>query len=252
MQKVINDILTNYQIVHPQEKHTLLILHGWGQSSLNWQNTLDNLPPGITGIALDLPSFGGTQPLPNNPGVPEYSNFVKSFIDKQKLKNVTLLGHSFGGQIAVDFSLRFPKLISHLILVSPACIRKLHPGKKSQLAKAAKPLLKVLTPGLYDHIFKRIASENYLKSTPTQREILNKILYQDYSSKIKGISIPTSIIWGEKDTTIPYSGKLLAAKIPNSHLHVLYGADHSPHVTFFPKFIFLLNTIIENHVHQTI
>ena len=244
MQKVINDILTNYQIVHPQEKHTLLILHGWGQSSLNWQNTLDNLPPGITGIALDLPSFGGTQPLPNNPGVPEYSNFVKSFIDKQKLKNVTLLGHSFGGQIAVDFSLRFPKLISHLILVSPACIRKLHPGKKSQLAKAAKPLLKVLTPGLYDHIFKRIASENYLKSTPTQREILNKILYQDYSSKIKDISIPTSIIWGEKDgiTTTKEAYKI-NEEIKVSKLEIIPGVGHSPHRKT-PEF--LAGKILEN------
>lgn len=250
MQIVLDGILTSYRIVHPHQKYTILILHGWGQSSQHWQTVLENLPGNISGIALDLPAFGSTSTLPGIPGVGEYSDFVKSFILKLKLKNIVLLGHSFGGQIAVDFSLRYPKLINHLLLLSPACIRQSTPRKKSKIAKAFKPLLKTLSPKVYDYIFYRVASENYLKSTPTQREILNKILYQDYSSKLGDIPIDTSIIWGEKDTTIFNSSKLLAETIPRSRLFVLYGADHSPHLTSTQKFIYLLNTILKTNVYQ--
>lgn len=247
MQTVVNSILTGYQIVNPNQKDVLLILHGWGQSSNYWQTVLNSLPSNITGIALDLPSFGSTQPLPKNPGVPEYTDFVKNFINKQKIKNFILLGHSFGGQIAVDFSLRFPKLLKHLILVSPASIRQTTPGKKSKIATAVKPLLKALSPHLYDRLFAKIASENYLNSTPVQRTVLNKILYQDYSDRLENISIPTSIIWGDKDVTIKNSSKLLAQMIPNSHLYILYGADHNPHFSVPQKFIPLLNKIIEKN-----
>lgn len=248
MQTVINGLLTSYRTVHPHQKYTLLILHGWGQSSRAWQATLDGLPKNITCIALDLPAFGSTQPLPGNPGVAEYADFVNHFITKLKLKNITLLGHSFGGQIAVDFSLRFPKLIHYLILVSPACIRKASPGKKSQIAKVIKPFLQTHFPKVYAHLFAKFASENYYQSTPLQRDILNRILYQDYSGKLPDITVPTSIIWGEKDTTIKNAGKLLAEKIPDSHLYVLYGSDHSPHLTSPQKFIPLLNNLLTKNV----
>ncbi|TRZ48323.1 alpha/beta hydrolase, partial [bacterium] len=242
MQIVSSGILVNYRAVNSKEAQTLLILHGWGQSSSDWQTVLDGLPKNVTGIALDLPTFGSTQALPGNPGVADYSDFVNHFITKLKLKNITLLGHSFGGQIAVDFSLRFPKQIRRLILVSPACIRQSNPGVKSQIAKVFKPLLKTLSPQIYDRIFQRIASPNYFNSTPNQREVLNTILYQDYSGKLPDITTLTSIIWGDKDITIENKSKFLAEQIPNSHLYVLYGTDHSPHLTSPQKFISLLNT----------
>ncbi len=245
MQIVLNGTLTNFLAVNPHQKQTLLILHGWSQSSLHWQIILDNLPSTVTGIALDLPAFGSTQPLPGNPGVPEYSDFVKNFIKKQKLKNVVLLGHSFGGQIAVDFSLRYPKLISHLILVSPACIRDQKPNQKSQIAKKLKPFINALSPKIYDYIFSLIASKNYLNSTPIQRVVLNKILYQDYSKKLQDITVDTAIIWGDKDVTIENKSKFLAETIPHSHLYVIYGANHSAQISAPQKFISLLNHLLK-------
>lgn len=247
MQIVLNGTLTNFLAVNPHQKQTLLILHGWSQSSLHWQTILDNLPPTVAGIALDLPSFGSTQPIPGNPGVPEYTDFVKNFITKQKLKNVILLGHSFGGQIAVDFSLRYSKLISHLILVSPACIRDSRPNQKSQIAKKLKPLINAISPKIYDYLFSLIASKNYLNSTQVQRTVLNKILYQDYSKKLQDITVDTAVIWGDKDTTIENKSKFLVDTIPKSHLYVIYGANHSAQVSSPQKFISLLNHLLKTY-----
>ena len=218
MQIVVDGILTNFLRLNPNRENTLLILHGWGQSAKYWQEILEGLPVETEVIALDLPSFGSTRHLPGIPGVGEYSEFVKNFIEKLKLKNITLLGHSFGGQVGVDFTLRYPKKIKHLILVSPACIRNVQPTNKSKISGLLKPIIQLLPRKIRQKIFENVASSNYLSSTPLQRTILNKILYEDYSTKLVDITIPTSIIWGSEDKTIPYKGSYLAENIPQSFL----------------------------------
>jgi pimeloyl-ACP methyl ester carboxylesterase len=247
MQIVVDGLLTNYHQVNPNRKNTLLILHGWRSTGSHWQKVLDSLPGDIAGIALDLPAFGSTQPLPGLPGVKDYAVFVQKFIDKLKLKNVFLLGHSFGGQVSVDFALTYPESIKHLILVSPACIRNKKPTFKTRLFSALKPMLRILPRSLSQLIFSKFASHNYLHSNPLQRQIMKKILYEDYSGKIKNISVPSSVIWGSEDKEIPNMGKFLAENIRQSELFVLYGVDHSPQTTAPEKLSKVLKTIFLKH-----
>lgn len=245
MQTVIDGLLVNYLRVNHQAKHHLLILHGWGHSGSYWQDILTQLPPEVSGIALDLPAFGSTQPLPDTAGVPEYATFVKKFIDKLKLSQPTLLGHSFGGQVAVDLSLSYPQVIKHLILVSPACIRNDRPIPRSRLGSLLRPLYLFLPQGLRHLAVEKFASQSYSGSNPKQRSILKKILHQDYSQRLNEITIPTSIIWGSEDREIPYKGNFLAEKIKSSSLYVLYGADHNPHLSAPLKLLDTLKNILE-------
>lgn len=247
MQVVVDGVLTHYLLVDPGHKNTLLILHGWGQSAVSWQKIMAGLPKDNTYIALDLPSFGATRSLPGKSNVSDYSHFIKKFIAKLDLKNVILLGHSFGGQIAVDLSLHYPKLIKHLILLSPAVIRNTRLGLKSKLNKTGKPLIKLLPLSIQDKILQKVASKNYFQSSPEQRSLLNRILYQDYSDKIKEIHVPTSVIWGSEDNEIPNKGKFLAENIPDSKLFVLYGADHSPHLNSPRKLLSVLTEILSQN-----
>lgn len=247
MQIVVDGLLTTYLSVNPNKRYILLILHGWGQSSSFWQGVCNSLPSEVSGMALDLPAFGSTQPLSGSPGVKDYSIFVLKFIEKLKLKNVILLGHSFGGQVAVDFALNQPELIKHLILLSPACIRNPHPTLKSRLLSSFKPLLKLLPNEFNRWLFEKIASKNYLTSNPVQRDVMKRILREDYSEKITKLTISTSIIWGSEDREISNEGKFLSENIKNSRLYVLYGADHSPHITAPQKLLPVLNEILSCH-----
>ena len=248
MQVVVNGVLTHYLLVNPGQKNTLLILHGWGQSSQFWQEILANIPENYTGLAVDLPAFGGTSPLPGKPQVSDYSEFVKNLIKKLELNNVFLLGHSFGGQIAVDFSLRYPQLLKHLTLLSPAAIRNDQPSLKSRLARRVRPLVKKLSPQIYQYLLSLTASSDYFQSSEHQRELLKHILHLDFSDKISSIKTPTSIIWGTEDHVIPNRGKFLAENIPNSKLFVLYGSDHSPHINSPQKFLHYLSQILTQYV----
>ena len=232
MQKLINHTLTNYQDTNPQQKDIFLILHGWGQSSTHWNKLVSLLPNNYRYVILDLPGFGNTQHLPSNPGIKEYSDFVLSFIHKLKLKNITLLGHSFGGQIATHLVVTHPKTFKHLILLSPSTIRQ--KTKKLKLKVLIyhqfKFLKKIIPRFLSNPLIKQISSTDYYNSSPQHRSILKKIVNQNLAPSLKKILTPTTIIWGDQDKEIPYQGKFLAENVPQSQLIVLYGADHNPHL----------------------
>jgi pimeloyl-ACP methyl ester carboxylesterase len=123
MQTVIDDILTNYQILGPTNSKTILILHGWGQNLNNWMYLAHKLAGNFKVALVDLPGFGSSSLPKSAYGVADYSQFVSDFTKKIKLTDFYLLGHSFGGKVAIDFASKSPSAIK-LFLVSPSGIDK--------------------------------------------------------------------------------------------------------------------------------
>lgn len=245
MQIVINGILTNYELINPKAKRTILLLHGWGQNSTFWTPLAQLLNPDLRIFLLDLPGFGGTQNLAFDSNVPDYSNFVKEFTTKLSLKKFILIGQSFGGQVAGDFALKYPNSLTKLILIDAAIVRNrnLLTIIKIYLAKIGKPIAK-----LFPRHFTKIILSHYAadrsKTNPYQKSVIDQILKYDLSKKIHLIKIPTDIIWGSEDRVIPYVGKLLVETFPNANLHVIYGAGHLPHLTHPTKLAAILNNLI--------
>lgn len=213
----------------------MLILHGWGQSGKHWQETEKQLSEKCRAVALDLPAFGSTSPIPGSPEVSDYADFVHAFIKKMKFGSVILVGHSFGGQVAVDLALRYPEEISKLILISPACVRSVKSGLKSRISSALKPVTSKLPKSIQGYLLKFMASSDYQNSNPLQRQVFSRIIRTDYSEKLKNIKPKTFILWGTDDQTIPNTSKFIAETVPQSVLIPLYGVDHNPHLTATTK-----------------
>ncbi|MBU1200134.1 alpha/beta hydrolase [Patescibacteria group bacterium] len=232
MQKIVNGTLTQYQTTNSKQKNTLLVLHGWGQSGSNWQTIANLLPKNYQIVLLDLPGFGGTEHLPDNPSIPEYTQFVFEFIKKLNLKKPAILGHSFGGQIAINLTAKYPTLLFQLILLSPAGIRNRSKKQKlkTRVYKKFKFIKKILPKSIIQLILKQLTSTDYLNASSQHKQILKQIVIQDLTNKLNKITTPTTILWGSEDKEIPYSGKIMANLIPNSKLIVLYGQDHNPHL----------------------
>ncbi len=232
MQIVVDGVLTHYLDLNPKAKKTLVILHGWGHNAALWQPVIEKLPPDYRYLLLDLPGFGQTDYLTAAAGVPEYTQFVLAFLAKLKLKKPALLGHSFGGQIGMYLAAKFPDSISHLLLLSPAGIRTKTPKQKTKtlIYKKFRYFKAVLPTFILKRVIRLFTSTDYLNATPQHKAVLNQIVNQDLSDLLGEIKVPTEIIWGDLDTEIPYEGKHLAEKIPDSRLWVLYGADHNPHL----------------------
>lgn len=246
MQIVIDGRLLNFIEINPKGKTDLIILHGWAHTGALWQNLAGKLDKNIHCYLMDLPAFGSSQALPGNPSVPEYTETIVKFVKKLDLEKPVILGHSFGGQIALDLATKNPKLIGKIILISPAGIRR-KTLKAALIKKSAKIVKQILPIRLIRQtrpITKFFYSGDYINANPDQKIVLSNIVKYDLSAKLSSIKVPTHIIWGSEDREIPYMGKLMNEQIPDSRLSVLYGAGHSPHLSHTDKLAQIINQTI--------
>ncbi len=112
---------------------TLIFIHGLSSYIRAWERTLPGLSGQYRCIAIDLPGYGKSS-KGNYPGTMEfYADVVEEFTKKLKLKNVSLVGHSMGGQIAVTAALKYPRSFKSLVLVAPAGFETFTTEEKERL-----------------------------------------------------------------------------------------------------------------------
>jgi len=107
------------------EGPVVLILHGWGSKSDRWEKVGELLSGhNFSVIIPDLPGFGKSE-TPKSPwSIEDYYGFVKEFTDRLGLKEFYLLGHSFGGGLALFYTTKHPEKVKKLFLVAAAIRRK--------------------------------------------------------------------------------------------------------------------------------
>ncbi len=96
-----------------------LFVHGLGGSSTNWTDLMGVLSPTLDGVALDLPGFGRSAPLPSY-GLGVHVRAVVRLLEQQERGPVHLFGNSLGGAVATRVAAQRPDLVRTLTLVSPA------------------------------------------------------------------------------------------------------------------------------------
>ena len=228
-QIAINGLLLNYYTGGGDKSPALLFLHGWRSESIVWFPLLENFETENPIYCLDLPGFGKSE-LPREPyGVENYSEMVSGFISKLGLENVVIVGHSFGGRIAIKLASKHPGFLRGIVLVDSAGFvdSTLSNKLKRIIAKLLKPIFKLkLLHGIRNSIYRLIGSEDYI-ATPQLRETYLKVIGEDLSEALKQINVPTTIIWGaqDKDTPVKWARKMKDI-IKNSKLVVLNGAGH--------------------------
>lgn len=115
--------------------NTLLFLHGLSSYIPAWLKLIPLLQNDFRCIAIDLPGYGKSSAGIHSGNVSFYTGAVTRFINKLDLKNVTLVGHSMGGQISIAAALQFPSLIQKLILIAPAGFEIFTDEEKSLIKK---------------------------------------------------------------------------------------------------------------------
>ena len=106
----------------PQDADVLLFIHGMGSGIPVWGKNITIIKKHFRCVALDLPGHGYSSKGEFPYTMAFYAGVVLSFINKTGLSQVTLVGHSMGGQIAIIMALKEPNLIARLVLISPAGI----------------------------------------------------------------------------------------------------------------------------------
>ncbi len=227
-------------------------------------------------IIPDLPGFGKSDEPDENWNLDNYIEFVDKFIksatqarsfeliknilSKSSLKNIinggfssissikteekkkpVLIGHSFGGQIAMKYAMKYPEKTDKLILTGAAGIRhKLNTKRKIIyiLAKFGKKAFSLFSETKFPignlvsysrkFLYKLAREKDYHQASLRMKEIMKNILAEDLTPVLDKIKTPTLLVWGKLDNSTPLSdGKLMNEKIENSELIIIDDANHS-------------------------
>ncbi|MAF43529.1 MAG: hypothetical protein CMI54_05095 [Parcubacteria group bacterium] len=209
---------------------TLLILHGWGSSSKKWQKVRKILTSqGLNVLVPDLPGFGNAS-LPSKPwSVNDYVEWIREFSEKENLSQFFLLGHSFGGRIAIKFSVKYPEKVSGLILSGVPAIRKKMETEENLAGILSKlsfiPGYQFLRKLFYKYILRKT---DYIKLKGVMKETFKKIVAEDLAVYLPQIKAKTLILWGDKDDYVPVkTASLIKERVINSEMIIFPGSGHS-------------------------
>ncbi len=238
----------------------VLLLHGLGDEADTWRYVLPALAADRRAIAPDLPGFGRSGPPPGKGVLTFYLETLLALLDAEAIPHVALVGHSAGAMIAQAFALEHPERVERLVLVSGGLVSaagRINPG-----------LLLFMVPGLGEWLYTRLrrdpqAAYRTLEAyyhrledlAQPDRDFLyrrvNQRVWSDsqrrgffallrgmagwlpaqqkrLADKLRGWSIPTTVIWGEDDRVTPLeNARALAAMLPGARLVTVANAGHN-------------------------
>lgn len=214
----------------------MLFLHGWGDTPHTFNALVTEFGPSWRVIRLNLPGFGRSEPPEESWGVGNYARFVQAFIGKLGISIDVLVGHSFGGRIAlkgVANGLLQPKrlvLIGSAGLAQRNTIRNILFKILAKVGKAALfPFPVDAKERLRRKLYEYAGADDFLRAGVLKETFL-KVIGEDLSHSARNVHVPTLLIWGEDDTATPLSeGKRLNALISGSKLDIIKDAGHFVH-----------------------
>lgn len=216
-------------------KKQILILHGWGSSKKSWITVKDKLEAhNFEVIAPDMPGFGDA-PAPNRPwNSDDYLSWLLGFLKEHKIQiPIAIVGHSFGGGLAMKLAILHPELIERLVLVGAARAGEKRTVKKKTIRMIAKvgrviafmPFFDIAKKVFYKYI---VGARDYEKANGNMRETMKLIIKEDLSNDIHKITLPTLLVWGSKDRATPIEdGRFINREIRGSRLEILRGQGHA-------------------------
>ena len=234
----------------------LLLIHGFGASTFTWRHVAPELAKTHRVIAVDLKGFGQSdKPFDGRYSVFDQAELLAQLIEDKDLRNLTLVGHSFGGGIALLLALeanrRLEGRISRLVLLDtiaypqhiPVFFRLLDVPLVSQLG------VRMVPPSVQTRVALRIAYLDDSKIDPEEVAIYaaplktaagkHAIIHSarqimpdgiaELSERYKTIELPTLILWCDHDRIVPLEvGLRLRRTLPNSTLRLVEDCGHMP------------------------
>ena len=230
----IDGVSLNYSDTGKSDGLPVILMHGWGCNLTTVKSIASILEPGMRVMSIDLPGHGKSQEPPEIWGVEQYTSLIEKFISLLGLKDVTLIGHSFGGRIGILLSSR-NDYVRKLVLVDAAGVkprRSLGYYLKIYTFKTLKhtlPLIFGRERGgrMLDAYRGKSGSADYRNASPVMRGILSRCVNEDLKHVMPSIKAPTLLIWGADDTATPISdAKVMERLIPDAGLVSFEGCGH--------------------------
>jgi len=202
----------------------VLALHGWGRRGADFKQTLHDLPA----LAPDLPGFGASPSPDSVIGADGYADIVSQMIDDFDEPPV-LIGHSFGGRVAVCLAARMPEKVGPLVLTGVPLLRKENAKRPALSYRLIRGLNKVgvVSNDRMELERQKRGSADYRAVTGVMREILVKVVHESYEPQLSQIRSPVAMLWGSNDSVIPVTvAEDAVLLMENADLEILDGVGH--------------------------
>jgi len=215
-------------------KQPIVILHGWGCTGKKYE-AIQKLfeKEGYSVYSPDFPGFGEEKLIKPAMNLDDYVAFLYEYLQKNQLKKVYVVAHSFGGRVVSKFIAKHPGIVEKLVITGSPLIKKDLPFHKRAIQKvvsSGKKLTRRMPSPIFERsrwlLYRLLGEYDYYRSQ-NLRDTFVQIVTEDVSPNLPFITIPTLIIWGEEDTMVPVSlAKEIQAKIQDSRLVVMKHVGH--------------------------
>lgn len=211
----------------------IVLMHGWGCNHSTLDSIAKALEPTCSVYNIDFPGFGNSPEPPSVWGVDDYANLVEQFLRKENILTPALLGHSFGGRVAIVMASRGD--YSKMILVDAAGVKPRRSLKYYfkvygyKLSKFITHLVfgKSKAKAIIERQAEKRGSADWKSASPHMRRIMSKVVNEDLRHLMPAVKCPTLLIWGECDTATPISDAHIMNKlIKGSGLVTFKGCGH--------------------------
>lgn len=236
----------------------LLLIHGIGDDSSTWAPLLDDLARDHTVIAPDLLGHGGSDKPRGDYSVAAYANGMRDLLSVLDVDRVTLVGHSLGAGVVMQFAYQYPERTERVVLigaggvarsVTPALRAASLPGAPLALSLLGLPFVRAQTGAVMwalqyvDHGLGKDAADlvRLVDALPdaTSRSAFVRTLRAvvDWRGQVVTMldrcyltaGVPALLLWGSDDMVVPVEhGRVAHAAMPESRLVVVDGAGHFP------------------------
>ncbi len=252
----------------------VLFIHGILGSQRQWLRLIDRLDDSDRVIVPDLFGHGESDKPLGDYSLGGHAGTLRDLLDHLGIERVTLVGHSLGGGIAMEFFYLFPERVDRLVLVSSGGLgREVSPILRSATLPGAEQVLGMLAsawvltraeavgraaakvgwkPGSdvtavwhgFSSLGDRSSRQAFLKTTRAVIDLGGQsISAHDYLPD--ALPVPTLIVWGSKDRMIPAHHAIKAQEsIPNCRVELFDRAGHFPHLDDPERFADLLSDFI--------
>jgi pimeloyl-ACP methyl ester carboxylesterase len=254
----------------------LLLLHGLGCDHTTWQPVIGALARRYTVIAPDLLGHGQSAKPRADYSVGGYANAMRDLLTVLGIDKVTVVGHSFGGGVAMQFAYQFPERTERMVLVAPgglgrevsAAIRAITlPGFHQAMGLVTLPGVRQLTRGGLRTLagtglprtrdLGEVAGIVDSLRDPAARRAIRHVVCAvvDWRGQVVTMvdrayltqAMPMCVVWGTEDGVIPVRHAGIAAELaPGARVEVIANAGHFPHKDHPQRFVKIVSDFVRS------
>lgn len=191
----------------------VLALHGWARTHSDFAavlgpSTSHGAVPAhdaFDALAPDLPGFGATPPPPAPWGSADYAAALEPLFDRSLQSPVVVLGHSFGGRVAVALAAARPDQVRALVLTGVPLVALARRRRSPAAYRSIRALRRagLLSEERLEKARQRYGSVDYRNAQGVMRAVLLRVLSETYDQPLSMLRCPVEFVWADDDSEAP-------------------------------------------------